>query len=111
MYVLILNFPFLAIKSEYLTLKKIRMAGSLFEEQETSGLYNIKCKNITSNLIAIKVLVLVILRRKHHFRKTIFQSLENKMCFIQPLSNDFTFVLALISYQFILNEAFNKTEN
>lgn len=57
MYVLILNFPFLAIKSEYLTLKKIRMAGSLFEEQETSGLYNIKCKNITSNLIAIEVLV------------------------------------------------------
>ena len=57
MYVLILNFPFLAIKSEYLKLKNIRMAGSLFEEQKTSGLYNIKCKNITSNLIAIKVLV------------------------------------------------------
>ena len=58
MYVLILNFLFLPIKSEYLTNTKIiRMAGSLFEEQETSGLYNIKCKNITSNLIAIKVLV------------------------------------------------------
>ena len=71
MYVLILNFPFLAIKSEYLKLKNIRMAGSLFEEQKTSGLYNIKCKNITSNLIAIKVLVWVILRRKHHFHKII----------------------------------------
>lgn len=37
--------------------------------------------------------------------------IENKMRFIQPLSIDFTFVLALISYQFILNEAVNKTEN
>lgn len=88
------------------------MAGSLFKEQETSGLYNIKCKNITSNLIAIKVLVWVILRRKHHFHKIItILYWKQDARFIQPLSIDFTFVLALISYQFILNEAFNKTEN